>query len=131
MVGARNHGPATSDRSWNYARRSTCFGKSDSPATEAVLASGVRLSGCTVHFANDEYDHGPIILQGSLPVLDDDTPETLAARVQVVECDLYPEAVRLCAAGRRGVASAYGGGEVVRGPIDGHERVKTLHCASS
>jgi formyltetrahydrofolate-dependent phosphoribosylglycinamide formyltransferase len=67
---------------------------------EAVLASGVRLSGCTVHFADDEYDHGPIILQRSVPVLDDDTPETLAARVALVEREAYPEAVRLFAEGR-------------------------------
>jgi len=67
---------------------------------EAVLASGVRLSGCTVHFADDEYDHGPIILQRTVPVLDDDTPETLAARVQLVEREAYPEAVRLFAEGR-------------------------------
>src|SRR4029077_8447552 len=47
----------------------------------AVLDSGVKVSGCTVHFADDQYDHGPIVLQGTVPVLDDDTPETLAARV--------------------------------------------------
>jgi phosphoribosylglycinamide formyltransferase-1 len=53
-----------------------------------------------VHFADDEYDHGPIILQGTVPVRDDDTPETLAARVHAVENELYPEAIRLWAAGR-------------------------------
>jgi phosphoribosylglycinamide formyltransferase-1 len=66
----------------------------------AVIESGVRLSGCTVHFADDQYDHGPIILQGTVPVLDDDTPESLAARVQSLEQELYPEAVRLFAEGR-------------------------------
>jgi len=66
----------------------------------AVIESGVRVSGCTVHFADDQYDHGPIILQGTVPVLDDDTPETLAARVHALENDLYPEAVRLWAEGR-------------------------------
>jgi phosphoribosylglycinamide formyltransferase-1 len=66
----------------------------------AVLDSGVRVTGCTVHFADDEYDHGPIVLQGVVPVLDDDTPETLATRVHAMENDLYPEAVRLWAAGR-------------------------------
>jgi len=64
---------------------------------EAVLASGVRVTGCTVHFADDQYDHGPIILQGVVPVLDEDTPETLAARVQALERELYPQAVRLWA----------------------------------
>jgi formyltetrahydrofolate-dependent phosphoribosylglycinamide formyltransferase len=66
----------------------------------AVIESGVRISGCTVHFADDQYDHGPIILQGTVPVLDDDTPETLAARVHRVEQELYPEAVRLWTEGR-------------------------------
>jgi phosphoribosylglycinamide formyltransferase-1 len=67
---------------------------------EAVLAAGVKLTGATVHFADDEYDHGPIILQEAVPVLDDDTPETLAARVQELERRLVPEAIRLFAAGR-------------------------------
>jgi phosphoribosylglycinamide formyltransferase-1 len=67
---------------------------------EAVLAAGVKLSGATVHFVDEEYDHGPIVLQQSVPVRDDDTPETLAARVQALERELVPEAVRLFAAGR-------------------------------
>jgi folate-dependent phosphoribosylglycinamide formyltransferase PurN len=67
---------------------------------EAVLAAGVKLTGATVHFLDEEYDHGPIVLQRSVPVLDDDTPETLAARVQAAERELVPEAVRLFAAGR-------------------------------
>jgi phosphoribosylglycinamide formyltransferase 1 len=67
---------------------------------EAVLEYGAKLSGCTVHFADNQYDHGPVILQRSVPVLDDDTPETLAARVFEVECEAYPEALRLLAAGR-------------------------------
>ena len=70
---------------------------------EAVLASGVRVSGCTVHFADDLYDHGPIILQGTVPVLEDDTPDTLAARVHGLENELYPEAIRLWAEGRLAV----------------------------
>lgn len=67
---------------------------------EAVLASGVKLSGATVHFCDDRYDSGPIILQEAVPVLEDDTPETLAARVQAVERRLVPEAIRLFAEGR-------------------------------
>jgi len=67
---------------------------------EAVLASGVKVSGCTVHFADNEYDQGPIILQRVVPVLDDDTPDTLAARVFEQECEAYPEAIRLFAEGR-------------------------------
>lgn len=67
---------------------------------EAVLEYGAKLSGCTVHFADNQYDHGPIVLQRSVPVLDDDTPESLAARVFEQECEAYPEAVRLFAEGR-------------------------------
>ncbi len=67
---------------------------------EAALESGVKLSGCTVHFADNQYDHGPIILQRAVPVLDDDTPDALAARVFAAECEAYPEALRLIAAGR-------------------------------
>ena len=61
----------------------------------AVLERGCKVSGCTVHFADNEYDHGPIILQRAVPVLDDDTPDTLAARVFEQECEAYPEAIRL------------------------------------
>jgi formyltetrahydrofolate-dependent phosphoribosylglycinamide formyltransferase len=67
---------------------------------EAVLAAGVKVTGATVHFVDEQYDHGPIVLQEAVPVLDDDTPATLAARVQAVERRLVPEAVRLYAAGR-------------------------------
>jgi phosphoribosylglycinamide formyltransferase 1 len=67
---------------------------------EAVLAYGARVIGCTVHFADNQYDHGPIILQSSVPVLDNDTPDSLAARVFEQECDAYPEAIRLFASGK-------------------------------
>jgi formyltetrahydrofolate-dependent phosphoribosylglycinamide formyltransferase len=64
---------------------------------EAAIASGIKASGCTVHFADNEYDHGPIILQRAVPVLDDDTPDSLAGRVFEQECEAYPEAIRLFA----------------------------------
>ncbi len=67
---------------------------------EAILEYGAKLSGCTVHFADNQYDHGPVIVQRAVPVLDDDTPETLAARVFEAECEAYPEAIRQIAAGR-------------------------------
>lgn len=67
---------------------------------EAVIAYGAKVSGCTVHFANANYDEGPIILQAAVPVLDDDTPDTLAERVQAKERELYPEAIQLIAEGR-------------------------------
>jgi len=66
---------------------------------EAVLAFGAKVSGCTVHFADNEFDHGPIVSQRAVPVQDDDTPDTLAARVFEQECLAYPEAIRHFAAG--------------------------------
>ena len=68
---------------------------------EAALSYGVKISGCTVHFADEEgYDMGPIILQEAVEVKDDDTVETLAARVFEKECELYPKAIQLYAEGR-------------------------------
>ncbi len=67
---------------------------------EAAIEAGVKLSGCTVHFADQTYDTGPIVIQKAVPVLDDDTPETLAHRVFLAECDALPEAIALHAAGR-------------------------------
>lgn len=67
---------------------------------EAVLAAGDTESGCTVHFVNNEYDTGPIILQRTCPVLPDDEADTLAARVFDQECVAFPEAIRLFAEDR-------------------------------
>ncbi len=67
---------------------------------EAVLQCGVKLSGCTIHFVDNQYDHGPIVMQRVVPVLEGDTPKTLAARVLQAECEAYPEALGLIAAGR-------------------------------
>ena len=67
---------------------------------EAVLAAGVRVSGCTVHFADDSYDTGPILVQRCVPVKDGDDPESLAARVFEAECEAYPEAIRMIAENR-------------------------------
>ncbi len=67
---------------------------------EAVLASGQKESGCTVHVCDDQYDHGPILLQRKVPVLPDDTPDTLAARVFEQERIAYPEAIKLFCDGR-------------------------------
>lgn len=71
---------------------------------QAVLDSGVKITGCTVHFADDEYDHGPIILQEAVPVEDDDTVDSLARRIHAAENRAYPEAIRLWAAGRLEIA---------------------------
>ena len=67
---------------------------------QTVLDSGVRVSGCTIHFANEAPDGGPIILQAVVPVHETDTAQTLAERVVAEEHRLYPEAVKLFAEGR-------------------------------
>lgn len=67
---------------------------------EAVLEYGVKLSGCTVHFVDNEYDHGPVILQKAVPVLDSDTLDSLESRVFAAECEAYPESLQLIAEGR-------------------------------
>jgi len=67
---------------------------------EQALRYGTKLAGCTVHFVDEGTDTGPIIIQRAVPVLDDDTPETLHARIQVEEHIAYPEALRLIADGR-------------------------------
>ncbi len=69
-------------------------------AWKQALDYGVRIAGVTVHFVDEGTDSGPIILQRSVPVLDDDTPESLHARIQVEEHIAYPEAIRLIAADR-------------------------------
>jgi phosphoribosylglycinamide formyltransferase 1 len=67
---------------------------------EAVLKAGCKVSGCTVHFCTNEYDSGPVIVQRCCPVKDDDTPDTLAARVFEQERIAYPEAIQLFAEGK-------------------------------
>ncbi len=67
---------------------------------EAVLAYGAKVSGCTVHFVDEQYDTGPIILQSAVPVEENDAPDTLAARVLAAEHEAYPRAVALFADGR-------------------------------
>lgn len=67
---------------------------------QAALAYGVKVSGCTIHFVDEDYDHGPIILQRVVPVLDHDTPERLAERVAIEERQAYPEVIQLFAEGR-------------------------------
>ena len=65
-----------------------------------ALKAGVKLSGATVHFVIPQTDAGPIVMQGAIAVADDDTPETLAARILQIEHRIYPEALRLVASGR-------------------------------
>ena len=74
-----------------------CYGHH---AHQRVIEHGCKVSGCTVHFADEEYDRGPIIAQRCVPVLEDDTPDSLAERVMAAEREVYPEAIRLFAEGR-------------------------------
>jgi phosphoribosylglycinamide formyltransferase-1 len=67
---------------------------------KAVLEYGAKVSGCTVHFADEAYDNGPIVIQRVVPVLEDDTPEALAVRVFQEECKALPEAIAMYAEGR-------------------------------
>ena len=62
---------------------------------QAAIDFGVRVSGCTVHFVDNQYDHGPIILQKTCEVLKEDTAESLQQRVFSLECEALPEAIRL------------------------------------
>jgi phosphoribosylglycinamide formyltransferase 1 len=67
---------------------------------QAALDYGVKVSGCTVHFADEDYDHGPVILQRAVPVFDHDSAEDLAERVGIEEHRAYPEAIQLFVEGR-------------------------------
>jgi phosphoribosylglycinamide formyltransferase-1 len=67
---------------------------------QAALAYGVKVSGCTVHFVDNEYDHGPIIAQKACPVFDIDTAESLQRRVAELECQLYPQVISAIARGQ-------------------------------
>jgi phosphoribosylglycinamide formyltransferase-1 len=69
-------------------------------AQREALEYGVKVSGCTVHFVTEEVDAGPIILQAAVPVLDDDTVETLSARILEQEHKILPQAIQLFAEGR-------------------------------
>ena len=69
---------------------------------QAAIDFGVKVSGCTVHFVDNEYDHGPILLQRTCAVVDGDTAETLQRRVFELECEALPEAIRRIVTGRAG-----------------------------
>ncbi len=77
---------------------------------QAVLDYGCKLTGCTVHFVDDQYDHGPIVAQRSVPVFDGDDARGLAARVFEAECQLYPAVIDQIATGKISVD-----GRTVRG----------------
>ena len=73
---------------------------------ERALEEGVKIHGATVHYVSAEMDDGPIIIQGAVPVLDNDTPDTLAARVLEIEHKIYPKALELVACGKAKVKGA-------------------------
>ena len=91
-------------------------------AHRKVLSHGVKFSGCTVHFADDGVDTGPIIIQSAVPVYDDDTEETLAARVLREEHRIYPQAIQLFAEGRIEID-----GRRVRVKSDNADQLPPLH----
>jgi phosphoribosylglycinamide formyltransferase-1 len=74
---------------------------------QAAIDYGVKVSGCTVHFADATYDTGPIVVQRAVPVLDDDDADALAARVFEAECEALPEAINLFAEGRLDVCGRH------------------------
>jgi len=84
---------------------------------ERALAEGVRLAGCTVHFVRPAMDEGPIVMQAAVPVLPEDTPDSLAARVLEQEHRLYPAALRLVASGAAVVAGEHVRLENVGAPV--------------
>ena len=67
---------------------------------QAVIEYGCKISGCTVHYVDDQYDHGPIVAQETVPVLDEDSAAVLAARVFEKECELYPKVIDAIANGK-------------------------------
>ena len=79
---------------------------------QAVLDYGVKITGCTIHFVDNQYDHGPVIMQRAVAVESDDTAESLARRVFAAECEAYPDVLQLLSEerihvdGRRVIVSA-------------------------
>ena len=93
-----------------------------------ALDAGVRLSGCTVHFITPDLDGGPIIAQGAVPVLEGDTPDTLAERILAVEHEIYPHALALVASG---AARLEGGRVKIAGTINQSGRLISPEPAAS
>ncbi len=89
---------------------------------ERALEEGVKLHGATVHYVSAEMDDGPIIIQGAVPVMDGDTPQTLAARVLEVEHRIYPRALELVASGKARISGA----RVTAGGNDGGDAAEPL-----
>src|SRR3989304_5202454 len=100
-------------------------------AQRQALRHGVKFSGCTVHFADEGVDTGPIIIQAVVPVFDDDSEETLAARILTYEHQIYPRAIPLYAEGRlrvRGRHVTCRGSEADRAPGEGWGYMPPERC---
>jgi phosphoribosylglycinamide formyltransferase 1 len=67
---------------------------------EAVIASGMKISGATVHLVDEEYDHGSIVMQKTVEIIQEDTPESLAAKVLNIEHEIFPKALKAFAEGK-------------------------------
>jgi phosphoribosylglycinamide formyltransferase-1 len=91
---------------------------------QAVLDAGVKVTGCTVHFVDNQYDHGPIIWQQPVPVFADDTADVLAARVFEAEKEAYPHVLKLLAARR---VELDGGRVTIRKPPRGEGAGKSAY----
>ena len=95
-----------------------------------ALRAGVKISGATVHFVIPETDAGPIVMQGAVAVRDDDTPETLAARILEIEHRIYPGALRLVAGGGSGSRAISAKRRAAPSPDDSLISPATLALAS-
>jgi phosphoribosylglycinamide formyltransferase-1 len=93
-----------------------------------ALADGVRIAGCTVHFVVPETDAGPIIAQGAVPVLDGDTPDTLADRILAIEHQIYPHALALVASS---AARLVGDRVTIAAPVNQSSRLMSPEPAAS
>jgi phosphoribosylglycinamide formyltransferase-1 len=91
-----------------------------------AIAAGCRLAGCTVHFVTGELDGGPIVAQAAVPVLEDDTPDTLAARILVEEHRLYPQALTALCEGRLRIE-----GQRVLGLVPRLDAVPPAHASAT
>jgi phosphoribosylglycinamide formyltransferase 1 len=85
---------------------------------QQALRAGVKISGATVHFVIPQTDAGPIVMQGAVAVRDDDTPQTLAARILEIEHRIYPDALRLVAGGKAQLEGDICKTEAYRSPDD-------------
>ena len=99
---------------------------------EAVIRDGALISGCTVHFVDDQFDHGPIIAQESLQINENETPQSLASRIFELECELYPRVINAIAEGRIEVHGRRSAGQMMCAPrflpVESGADMRQLDC---